>query len=351
MRAVREARRKACSIHVDDERQSNAKHIVGVPSGCGGRTPSAVSLLLDLFLNKPSSSLLAYGLRALATPLTRPTEIGSTYGDVSPAFLALRGDPRGDGPYEVFRFLPESLGYSYESALIEDKGPLWSFMKTHIDAGTPILTEQWDGGVFCGYRERDGKREVLFIWNEPRWLDIAELQPYEVCALVKTRRTPDASAVWRESLKRALRFALPHDFKRGNETIPQGLSALHAYLADVKDPAKDFQNCQEWFCWATFSRLAARKACATWLRRVARTSDKRLADKLTAAAQQYDKAYKLYDRYRVEVGAGTSSTEDLASRARTPKRIAVIAPILEVGIAEEARAVDLLKDAVAMAAR
>jgi len=77
MRAVREARRKACSIHADDERQSNAKYIAGVPSGCGGHGPPAVSLLLDLFLNKPSSSLLAFGPWALATPLTRVIGIGS----------------------------------------------------------------------------------------------------------------------------------------------------------------------------------------------------------------------------------------------------------------------------------
>jgi len=37
--AKRGGRRVRYTLH--DERQSNAKHIVGVPSGCGGRRPSA----------------------------------------------------------------------------------------------------------------------------------------------------------------------------------------------------------------------------------------------------------------------------------------------------------------------
>ncbi|MHC4713562.1 MAG: hypothetical protein ACYTAN_09885 [Planctomycetota bacterium] len=34
--------------YVDDEGHSDVTHIVGVPSGCGGRRASASSLLLDV---------------------------------------------------------------------------------------------------------------------------------------------------------------------------------------------------------------------------------------------------------------------------------------------------------------
>ncbi|MHC4712619.1 MAG: hypothetical protein ACYTAN_05015 [Planctomycetota bacterium] len=65
------------NAYVDDERRSDATHIAGVPSGCGGWRASASSLLLGVSPDTPSSLLLASAPRALATPLTRSTGIGS----------------------------------------------------------------------------------------------------------------------------------------------------------------------------------------------------------------------------------------------------------------------------------
>jgi hypothetical protein len=57
--------------HGDDERRSNATQIGPAHSqsmGCGGRRPSAASLLLDVpESGTPASSFLAFGRLALAT--------------------------------------------------------------------------------------------------------------------------------------------------------------------------------------------------------------------------------------------------------------------------------------------
>jgi hypothetical protein len=39
------------------------------------------------------------------------------------------------------------------------------------------------------------------------------------------------------------------------------LAALRAYLSDVADSSKSLAKCEEWFCWAAFQRLMARRCC------------------------------------------------------------------------------------------
>jgi hypothetical protein len=45
-----------------------------------------------------------------------------------------------------------------------------------------------------------------------------------------------------------------------------GPLALRAYLADVRDPAKTFEETAEWFCCATIERLMAARCAEVWLR-------------------------------------------------------------------------------------
>lgn len=122
---------------------------------------------------------------------------------------------------------------------------------------------------------------------------------------------------------------------------------MRAYLEDVKDPDKDFSNCTEWFCWAAFERLCARKACAMWLRRVAEVGSEDVREHLLAAARQYAKAYRLYDRFRATVVEGAPE-RSLEERARTPERIAIIAPVLSRAIEEEAVGIRALEKAASL---
>lgn len=65
------------------------------------------------------------------------------------------------------------------------------------------------------------------------------------------------------------------------------------------------------------------------------------AEPFRAAAKHYGEAFRLYDRFRAEVENGVPPGSR-GDRARTPERIAVIAPLLERGISAEVRALDAL---------
>jgi hypothetical protein len=282
------------------------------------------------------------------------------YDDISPAFLALRGHPAADGPHEVFRFLPERLGYEYEAVRTADKDRLWDFIRKHIDAGTPVLSEQWDGGLVSGYRENGGARELWFVWAEERWLNIEELQPYEVCVLVKKHPEDPRDTIWQDALHRAVRFGTGREAPKRHDGILRGPAALQAFLADIQDPGKSFEQGPgasfpnepgSWLCWAGLERLCARQCCGKWLKAVAGTFDKELRVLLSSAAEHYVHAGEYYDRFRREVEAEPGSPLSLRERARTPKRIAVIGPLLERGIAEESAGLDALQKAVAVLAQ
>lgn len=257
---------------------------------------------------------------------------GYKYGDISPAFLAVRGRPGGEGPCEAFQ-IAEWFGYDYESARTEEKDELWAFVRKHIDAGTPIISEHMDGGLICGYREQEGKREVWFAINpgadEPTWVDINDLQPYEVCVLVKKGDPLPKRELYLRALQRVVKYARPHEI----EGVPQGLAALEAYAADVGDPSKDFSDCGEYFCWATFERLGARKSAAVWLQRAAAELGQRFG--LDAAAARYDHAYQLYEEYRRAVGGGDPNSTITREQVCEPERMAHVVGLLRGAINEE----------------
>jgi hypothetical protein len=257
---------------------------------------------------------------------------GYKYDDISTAYLAVRGAPGADGPYEAFQ-IAEWFGLGYESARTEEKDELWAFVQKHINAGTPIISEHYDGGLICGYRGKDGRREVWFAVDppsgEPAWVDINDLHPYEVCALVKKGDPLPKQELYVKALQRAVMYATPHD----SGGVPQGLAALEAYAADVADPSKDFAKCGEYFCWATFERLMARRCAAVWLERAAEELDQFLG--LGAAVARYQHAYDLYDEYRRAVGGGDPNSGITPEQLRSPEKIAQIVPLLRRALDEE----------------
>jgi len=265
------------------------------------------------------------------------------YDDISPAFMAVRGRPESDGPLEVFAFLPGHLGFGYDMALTRDADALWDFVKKYSDAGTPIMSEHLDGGLITGYREVDGKRQLYFDGTVmPGWIDVGDLNPYAVYVLVKQRDALPREQITRLALKRAVFKGSAHDW---HETR-QGMAALRAYLADVRDPARDFASTGEWFCWAAFERLMARRCCAVWLQSAAEQLAGEARDRTLTAAGHYEQAFEHYERYRSEVSAGEPTPRSLQERARAPQRIATIAPLLERAIAAERDGLAALERAV-----
>ncbi len=267
---------------------------------------------------------------------------GYRYDDISPAFMAVRGSPAADGPYEVFAFLPQRLGFDYEMARITQHDALWDFVRRHVDAGTPIMSEHLDGGLISGYRQDGQKRQVYFDGTVvPGWTNIEDLHPFAVYVLARKGEPMAREEITGQALKRAVAKGSRHEW----EGAPQGLAALEAYLADVANPAKDFARCGEWFCWAAFERLMARKCCAVWLRSAAEGLDGQARRLVLASAGHYGEAFESYDNYRSEVGAGEPTALDLQQRARTPERLSVLTPLLEKGIAREKAGLEALRKA------
>lgn len=262
---------------------------------------------------------------------------GYRYDDISPAFMALRGQPGGDGPFEVFQALPERLGFTREITPVKNDETFWNFICTHINADIPVLSEHMDGGIICGYRQQAGVREVWFVGGPLNgWVRVDKLQPFEVCAL-----KPVNPAVARRQLYRE---ALAHAVELANRPAPQGLAALTAFLQDVGDERKDFAKGADWFSWAAFERLSARKCCAVWLRAAAEEFGGLARDPLLAAAQHYDNAFIAYDSFRL--ATAEDGKANLHERARTPEKIAAIVPLLKRGIDEERAAVAEMEKAL-----
>jgi hypothetical protein len=264
------------------------------------------------------------------------------YDDVSPAHMGVRGDPEVDGPFEVFAFLPLQYGFDYEMARTAEPDHLWVFTQSHVDAGIPIMSEHMDGGLITAYREDNGGRQLFFDGTVATgWIDVDKLQPFAVYSLVKRLPAKSPDEIRKAALERAIAKSRAAPW-RGT---PQGLAALRAYLADVSDATKNFVEVEEWLCWAAFVRLMARRCAEVWLRSTAEEIEGKARQHLLDAADHYGDAFQYYDRYRSEVHVG-EPTPARRERARTAERIAVIAGILERGIAAEEAGTDALAQAV-----
>ena len=307
-----------------------------IPDYAGGGVPLAVVAALN-------HAGVPVGFMEFVAASGWSFSFGYLYHDISPAYMAVRGRPESDGPSEVFAFLPDQYGMSYDMALTEDPDQLWSFVKRQVDSGTPIMSEHMDGGLITSYRTKNGRRQLFFDGTvTPGWIDVDGLNPYAVYSFVKEREPRPREEITRAALGRALAKGKEHEWKG----VPQGLAALRQYLSDVLDPNKDFSECSEWFCWAAFERLMARRCSEVWLRSVAGTQTGDAKGLLTAVADHYGEAFRHYDRYLGEIEGCTRPHLDLQERARTPERIRVVAPLLERGIAEEALALEALEEAM-----
>ena len=307
-----------------------------IPDYCGAGVPLAVTAALN-------HAGIEIDFMEFAAASGWAFSFGYKYDDISPAYMAVRGDPKSDGPSEVFSFLPDCFGFGYDMALTRDPDAVWAFVTKYVDAGTPIMSEHMDGGLITGYQEQDGDRQVFFDGTPaPGWIDVGGLNPYAVYVLVKQGEPMPRDEIARLASKRAFAFGSTHDL-RGT---PQGMAALEAYLADVTNPAKDFARTEEWFCWAAFERLAARRCCAVWLRAVAANFTGRARDSALAAAECFGRAFEFYESDGSEVSACEPKPRTLRERARSPERIAVIAPLLEQGIAAERAGLEALEQAV-----
>jgi hypothetical protein len=270
---------------------------------------------------------------------------GYSYDDISAAYMGVRGNPKDDGPFEVFAFLPLQYGLDYQMARTAEPDELWAFVRDHIDAGVPIMSEHMDGGLITGYRDRSRRRQLYFDGTAfPGWIDVEKLNPYAVYAFVKRGEARPRDEIRQAALERAVAKGRPHMWKG----TPQGMAALQRYLADVADISKDFADSGEWFCWATFERLMARRCCEVWLRRTASELNGEVCKLISEAALGYGEAFQWYDRYRVEVGAGERRPRSNEKTARTPNRIAATVGLLESGIKAESAGLEALTQAVAL---
>jgi hypothetical protein len=268
---------------------------------------------------------------------------GYLYDDISPAFLGVRGNPEEDGPFEVFSFLPRCHGLGYEMALTSDHEGLWRFVTEHVDAGTPVMSEHMDGGLIAGYRENDGSCQIFLDGTvSPAWIAVDGLQPHAVYAFVREGRARGRDEITAEALSRAVAKGKEHEWKG----VPQGLSALRRYLADVSDLSKDFRETPEWFCWAAFQRLMARRCAQVWLASVAGTLPRSERMLLEKAASAYGAAFRYYDRYLGEVRESSLPRHSRRHGTRSAERIWAIVPLLAQGIGAEERGLDHLEEVV-----
>jgi hypothetical protein len=265
------------------------------------------------------------------------------YRDISPAFMAVRGNPDLDGPTEIFAFLPGKLGLGYEMALTGDPEELWEFCRKKVDAGVPVMSEHMDGGLIVAHRTHQDRRQLFFDGTvDSGWKDAGGFNPYAVYSFVEEDEPRPMDEIVRAALSRAVEKGRPHEWN----DVPQGLAALRSYLADVQDPTKDFKETQEWFCWAAFERLMARRCSEVWLRSVGERFGGDIGEIIADAADRYGDAFLCYDQYLGETQGCDPPRATLRERVRAPERIQACAPLLEKGIQAEASGLEILEKVV-----
>jgi hypothetical protein len=272
---------------------------------------------------------------------------GYDYADASPAYMAVRGDPGSDGPLEVFSFLPQVYGLEYAMARTAEPDEVWRFVRRHVAAGTPVMSEHLDGGLIASWRMKGGRRQLFFDGTvSPGWIDVDGLQPYGVYAFERERAPRPDVEILGAALRRAVAKGRPHEWKG----VPQGLAALRRYRADVGDPSKDFAEVPEWFSWAAFQRLMARHCAAVWLQSVARTRSGETRSSIETAAARYDEAFDGYCRYLAAVRGPDRHRIPFEEQTRSPERIRVIVSLLDRAIAAEEAGLQALEDAIGVPA-
>jgi hypothetical protein len=267
---------------------------------------------------------------------------GYKHDDWRTACMAVCGKSGADGPYEVFRWLPEKLGYTFEGVPVRDQAKFAAFVKQHVDAGRPVMSEHFDGGVICGYRQNAGQFEVWFDATVAEgWTPAGKMQPTWVFVLNRTGEPMERKQLYLAALARAITKASPHE----HNGAPQGLAALEAYRRDVADPSKTFEKTSEWFCWATFERLMARRCCSVWLASATQVLGEPARAPLLEASAHYARAFEAYRRYETLVHEGEGTGVPLHERLRTPSMISKFAPLLDEAIAAERAGIAAMKKA------
>lgn len=309
-----------------------------IPEYAGAGVPLAVTAAMN-------HAGIPIGFMEFAAASGWAFSFGYRYESDSPAHMAVCGQPGRDGPFEVFAFLPGLYGLAYEMAPTADPDRVWAFVKDRVETGIPVMSEQLDGGLISSTREKGERRQLFFDGTvAPGWIDVDHLQPHAVYAFIRRGEELSQAEITRAALARALLKGRPHEW----EGIPQGKAALLEYHSDVSDPSRDFEECPEWFCWAAFQRLLARRCSEVWLRSVARAQTSQAQMALTRAADGYGRAYRHYEQYLREIRKSMGDRPPRSERARSPERILAIAPHLEQGIREEESGLKAIEEALAL---
>ena len=96
-------------------------------------------------------------------------------------------------------------------ALTSDADAVWDFVRKHVDAGTPVMSEHFDGGLMTAYRVKGKKRQLFFDGTAfPGWTDVDKLHPYAVYTLKKTKQALPEDQIRELALHRAVANGKAH---------------------------------------------------------------------------------------------------------------------------------------------
>jgi RNA polymerase sigma factor (sigma-70 family) len=271
------------------------------------------------------------------------------YGDISPGWVSIRGTGREADPQALPASAAEATGLAFRGVSADDRDAFWSFIREHVDRDQAVLSEELDGGIYAGYRVKEGVRQVLFTGSPANgWHDVDRTPPVEAAVLERRGEPIRAS----ERLRRGLHAAVDAAHAGPSRGTLHGLAGLDAFAADVADLSKDFDHCQEYLCWASFNWLSARRAAAAWLSEAA--DDPQTPEPIRAtlrqAASSYSDAAAAYTRFVDEVARigpdqarnQTRSFAETRAHAARPEILAM----LQEGIAAEKRGAQQIEKAL-----
>ncbi|MCG3179389.1 MAG: hypothetical protein BIFFINMI_01724 [Phycisphaerae bacterium] len=222
--------------------------------------------------------------------------------------------------------ITRATGFEWEWLSFKTSEECWTELKRTLDAGKPARAGWYEDLVFAGYRDAADKaaRRVFVLcapfahpgkwwtWDEfEKWFKGLGEQRFGRHTTRVEAATPRETAV--AMMKNIIAWSERHPLAEQQEHAGAkfGLAGIEAYADDVADASKtiagpahktDYYFDRGWGCYCVYPQWTSRKCTATWLKRVARQLPEPAANRMLAAADEYEAAFAAWEEWEKQIG-------------------------------------------------
>jgi len=204
----------------------------------------------------------------------------------------------------------------------KDPDKAWGIVTESVAAGKPVEGRWYDDVVFAGYQDapdRAGRKVyVMGGWDEPGWWTWERFEKWarQFGALGRHTKTV-RKAPGRQTavgLMKSIVKCADNDGRAEEKWMGPGkfgFDGMEAYAADVADVSKKPEYFYDgWLgCHSINRQMSARKCAAAYLREAATEFPEKVADRILAAATEYEAARAAWGEWESHLGQAGGRTK------------------------------------------